>query len=107
MKYTEKYGFIGLSLAFRFVGILLRNVVLPMFEWINRGLKDGIRIALLIASLLQPTALLAQSVKVRYREGVGHGFLVLRTSDGKPVADGDSTQLAQGGNVTSRVLAAM
>ena len=45
----------------------------------------------------------AQSVKVRYREGVGHGFLVLRTPDGKPLADGDSTQLAQGDNVTSRM----
>lgn len=74
-----------------------------MFEWINHGLKDGIRIALLITSLLQPTALPAQAVKVRYREGVGHGFLVLRTSDGRPVADGDSTQLAQGDNVTSRM----
>jgi hypothetical protein len=74
-----------------------------MFEWINRGFEDAIRIALLIASLLQPTALSAQSVKVRYREGVGHGFLVLRTSDGEPVADGDSTQLAQGDNVTSRM----
>ena len=74
-----------------------------MFEWINRGFKDVIRIALLIASLLQPTALPAQSVKVRYREGVGHGFLVLRTSDRKPVTDGDSTRLAQGDNVTSRM----
>jgi hypothetical protein len=82
---------------------LVRNVALPMFEWINRGFEDVIRIALLIASLLQPTALPAQSVKVRYREGVGHGFLVLRTSDGKPVADGDSTQIAQGDNVTSRM----
>jgi hypothetical protein len=74
-----------------------------MFEWINRGFKDVIRTALLMASLLQPTALPGQSVKVRYREGVGHGFLVLRTSDGKPVADGDSTQLAEGDNVTSRM----
>ena len=82
---------------------LLRNVALTMFEWIKRGFEAVIRIALLIASLLQPIALPAQSVKVRYREGVGHGFLVLRTPDGKPVADGDSTQLAQGDNVTSRL----
>ena len=82
---------------------LLRNVALPMFEWINRGFEAVIRIALLIAILLQPTALPAQSVKVRYREGVGHGFLVLRTRDGKPVADGESTQIAQGDSVTSRM----
>jgi hypothetical protein len=74
-----------------------------MFEWIKRGFETVIRIALLIASLLQPTALPAQSVAVRYREGVGHGFLVLRTPDGKPLADGDSTQIAQGDNVTSRM----
>src|ERR1700693_3057517 len=72
-----------------------------MFEWINRGFENVLRIALLIASLLQLTALQAQSVKVRYREGVGHGFLVLRTPDGKPVADGDLTQIAQGDSVTS------
>jgi hypothetical protein len=74
-----------------------------MFEWTKRGFETVIRIALLIASLLQPTALPAQSVAVRYREGVGHGFLVLRTPDGKPLADGDSTQIAQGDNVTSRM----
>jgi hypothetical protein len=42
-------------------------------------------------------------VVVRYREGVSHGFLVLRTQEGKPIADGDSTQVAQGDRVTSRM----
>ncbi len=37
---------------------------------------------------------------VRYREGVSHGFLVLRTPDGKPIADGESTQ---GDHVTSHM----
>ena len=74
-----------------------------MFECIKHGFGLSIRIALLFACVFQPTALPAQSVKVRYREGVGHGFLVLRTPDGKPLADGDSTQLAQGDNVTSRM----
>jgi hypothetical protein len=74
-----------------------------MFECIKHGFGPSIRIALLFACVFQPTALRAQSVKVRYREGVGHGFLVLRTPDGKPLADGDSTQLAQGDNVTSHM----
>jgi hypothetical protein len=74
-----------------------------MFECIKHGFGPAIRIALLFACVFQPTTLLAQSVKVRYREGVGHGFLVLRTPDGKPLADGDSTQVAQGDNVTSRM----
>jgi hypothetical protein len=74
-----------------------------MFECIKHGFGPAILIALLFACVFQPTALPAQSVKVRYREGVGHGFLVLRTPDGKPVADGESTQVAQGDNVTSRM----
>jgi hypothetical protein len=71
-----------------------------MVDWIKNGFEAVTGIALLIASLLPPTALLAQSVKVRYHEGVGHGFLVLRTPDGKPLADGDSMQVARGDNVT-------
>ena len=70
MKYTEKYGFIGRSPVFRFVSMLRRTVVLPMLEWVNHDFKDVIRIALLVASLLLPTALLAQSVQVRYHEGL-------------------------------------
>jgi hypothetical protein len=82
---------------------LLRNVALTMFEWIKRGFEAAIRIVLLSACLLQPTALPAESVAVRYREGVSHGFLVLRTPDGKPLADGDSSQVAQGDLVTSKM----
>jgi hypothetical protein len=74
-----------------------------MFECIKHAFWPAIRIALLFACVFQPTALPAQSVKVRYREGVGHGFLVLRTPDGKPLADGDSTQVAQDDNVTTRM----
>lgn len=42
-------------------------------------------------------------VAVRYHEGVSHGFLVLRTQDDKPIADGDLTQIARGDSVTSRM----
>ncbi len=74
-----------------------------MFECSKHGFGPAIRIALLLACVFQPTALPAQSVRVRYREGVGHGFLVLRTPDGKALADGDSAQVAQGDNVTSHM----
>ena len=53
--------------------------------------------------LLQGITSPAETVAVRYREGVSHGFLVLRTQEGKPIADGDSTQVAQGDRVTSRM----
>ena len=45
----------------------------------------------------------AEMVPVRYREGVTHGFLVLRTTEGKPIADGDSTQVTRGERVISHL----
>jgi hypothetical protein len=53
--------------------------------------------------LLQLNSVAAESVVVRYPEGVAHGFLVLRTLDGKPIADGESTQVARGDHVTNRM----
>ena len=66
------------------------------------GFRTSLRFVFLVASLLPPTAS-AESVAVRYPEGVSHGFLVLRTQDGKPIADGDSTQVARGDRVTNRM----
>ena len=63
----------------------------------------SIRLLVLLTSMLPPTVLTADGVSVRYQEGVSHGFLVLRTPDGKPVADGESTQVAQGDHVTSHL----
>ena len=60
-------------------------------------------LVVLLACVLHPTASPAKTVPVRYHEGVSHGYLVLRTPDGKPIADGDSTQVAQGDRVTSRL----
>lgn len=57
----------------------------------------------LLARLFQPNLVAAESVVVRYPEGVAHGFLVLRTLDGKPIADGESTQVARGDRVTNRM----
>jgi hypothetical protein len=51
-----------------------------MFEWIDSTFENVMQIALLIASLVLPTALPAQSVPVRDRGGVRHGFFVLWTS---------------------------
>ena len=77
-----------------------------MFEWIKGGFGPAIRIAriaLLLACVFRPVGLSAESVAVRYNEGVAHGFLVLRTPGGKPVADGDSTQVVRDGLVTSKL----
>lgn len=67
------------------------------------GFGASIRFVFLLACLLQSTAAPTETVAVRYPEGVSHGFLVLRTQDGKPIADGDSTQVARGDRVTNRM----
>lgn len=43
-------------------------------------------------------------VKVRYREGTVHGFLVLRDTQGKALAHGDQAQTVEGHTVNSRML---
>jgi hypothetical protein len=65
--------------------------------------RASMRLVYLLACLLQPIASPAEAVPVRYREGVSQGYLVLRTLDGKAIADGNSTQVARGDRVTSRL----
>src|SRR5438093_11007673 len=59
-------------------------------------------IALLLAyaALLQPNALFADTIPVRHPDGLIHGFLVVRTLEGKDLADGQVTQDAPGSPVT-------
>ena len=71
--------------------------------------SSGVRsrlIAILLActAMLQPNALLADTVPVRHTEGLVHGFLVLRTLEGKAIADGQMMQDAQGDRVTNHLL---
>ncbi len=56
------------------------------------------------ASLLWPGALPGQTVAVRHVEGSVHGFLILRTLDGTPLADGDLIQTTSGDRVTTRLV---
>ena len=55
-------------------------------------------------TLLQPGETSAAQVAVRHTEGVLHGFLVLRTLAGEPLADGDLIQVARGDRVTSQLV---
>jgi hypothetical protein len=45
----------------------------------------------------------ADAIPVRYTEGLVHGFLTLRTLDGRIIADGDLSQVAAGPQVTARL----
>jgi len=72
--------------------------------------RQSIRGALLLAALcaggasFQPAALWGEPVAVRFAEGVTHGYLTLRTLDGKSLADGELLQAVQGERVTSRLV---
>src|SRR5512143_906163 len=46
----------------------------------------------------------AEPVRVRHKEGLVHGFLVLRSTEGKLLANGDMTEGVDGENVTSRLV---
>ncbi len=50
------------------------------------------------------TVLRAEEIQVRHREGLVHGFLVLRTPEGETLADGDLIQVARGDQVTAKLV---
>jgi hypothetical protein len=61
-------------------------------------------IVMACAAMLQPIALFADMIPVRHTEGLEHGFLVLRTLDGKAIADGQMMQDAHGDRVTMHLI---
>ena len=59
----------------------------------------------LLLTLLLPTTIAgADPVRVRYPEGSVHGYLALRSLDGKLLAAGDLTQTVQHGRLISRLI---
>ena len=46
----------------------------------------------------------AEAIRVRYRQGSSHGFLTLKSSEGKSIATGEVTQTVREDQVTSRLL---
>lgn len=61
-------------------------------------------LCVLCEALLACNAAWPSPVRVRYREGETHGFLVLRTLDGKRLAAGDELQIAQGDRVRTELI---
>ena len=57
---------------------------------------------LIALAFIGPVA--AEPVPVRFTEGVTHGFLALRTPDGRLIASGDLAQVARRGAVESRTV---
>ncbi|HWQ54581.1 MAG TPA: hypothetical protein VN442_12930 [Bryobacteraceae bacterium] len=69
-----------------------------------RGIRPRSLITLVTIVLFQSVPSPAEPIPVRYREGSVHGFLALRTLEGKILASGDLTQLVRGNQVTSRLV---
>jgi hypothetical protein len=61
-------------------------------------------ISLVAIVVLQLGALRAEPIPVRYREGTEHGFLAVRTLEGKILAAGDLTQTVRKNDVVSRLV---
>lgn len=59
---------------------------------------------LLFAAVIFPLTAVADRVPVGHKEGLVHGFLLLRALDGKVLADGDLIQTAEGDRVTTRLV---
>jgi hypothetical protein len=60
--------------------------------------------AVIAATLLLKWPLYAEPVQVRHPQGSAHGFVALKTLQGKRLATGDMTQIVQGDRVTSRLV---
>src|SRR5579872_2052018 len=67
-----------------------------------RYLLKATYLLLLLAGLAWPMS--ATQVQVRYEEGLSRGFLVLKTLEGKKLADGQSFQSVKEGKVTGRLI---
>ena len=64
----------------------------------------SVLVSLIVPSLLTPLCVGAEPIAARYKEGCIHGYLALRTLDGKIIAAGDLIQTVHGSQVTSRLV---
>jgi hypothetical protein len=71
-------------------------------SWNQRS--QAVAILAISICLLSEVCISASPVAVRYKEGLLHGFLVLSTLDGTPIAEGDLTQVPHGNRITSRLI---
>jgi hypothetical protein len=69
----------------------------------NRILTERFTKRLVFAMLLQTVAF-AAPVAVRHTEGLLRGFLVLSSTEGTPLAEGDLSQVSAGDRVTTRTV---
>ena len=64
----------------------------------------GLRFNVLVLVILFRANLQADPIRVRHPQGSAHGFVVLKTMEGRRLATGDMTQIVHGDLVTSRLI---
>jgi hypothetical protein len=69
---------------------------------VSRAVTLSLLVLVTVLLWLRPAS--AAPVSVRFVEGVTHGFLVLRTVNGVPIASGDLLQVQRGRQVESRMV---
>src|SRR5271165_2225615 len=85
---------------------------MPFLSWPHESVRTSARTSmrtkalatlLICVCILYGVPLIASPVAARYKLGLLHGFLVLSTLDGTPIAEGDLTQVPHGDRITSRL----
>ena len=95
-KAVRSLPFAGSQIAIQVVVFIAAQLIRLFYR--------SVRVLLLITTfLLSIEPLAGDQVQVRRSQGTFHGFLVLKTFEGKMLASGDLLQVAHGGRVTSRL----
>src|SRR3954447_5955039 len=93
-----------LALPFASSEIAAPLIVVVLTARLIRALyRSGRVLLLIVALLLSIEPLDADPVQVHKTQGTFHGFLVLKTPEGKTLASGDLVQVAHGDRVSSRL----
>ncbi len=88
---------------FQFVPRQWKSTVTAVKIALCKRTGKSLPVTMVFIALSQLTPVSAESVAVRYVEGLSRGFLVVGTQDGRPIAEGDLSQVVHGDRVTSRM----
>ena len=70
----------------------------------QRPYRSCVALLVVMLTVLATRPLAADPVPVRHMQGTFHGFLLLKTMEGKTIATGDLIQIGHGDRVTSRLV---
>lgn len=82
----------------------MSNIRHAVLRQSGRGARLALLLACLASSMFAMKPAVAELVPVRHSEGLMHGFLTLRSTDGKRLADGEINQYTEGDLVHSHLV---